>query len=325
MKVLVTGATGFLGTHLVQLLAQQGHEVVPFARSLGGDVLDAASVSRAARGCEGVFHCAGKVSRRRQDAEALYRLHVDGTRTVLDACAAAGVRRAVIASTSGTVAVSEGEHVGIESDPAPIGILARWPYYRSKLFAERAALEQNRDGFEVVSVNPSLLLGPGDANGSSTEDVRLFLEGAVPAVPAGGLSFVDVRDAADAMVRAMNRGRAGERYLVGACNLTVAELFARLSRISGVRAPWVPMPRSRHVAAFGADLVERFAARLGVPTRVDSVSVQMAQCFWYVDSGKAERELGWVARDPGVTLQDTITDLQCRGVVWPANTTLASA
>jgi dihydroflavonol-4-reductase len=231
----------------------------------------------------------------------------------------------VIASTSGTVAVSEGEHVGIESDPAPIGILARWPYYRSKLFAERAALEQNRDGFEVVSVNPSLLLGPGDANGSSTEDVRLFLEGAVPAVPAGGLSFVDVRDAADAMVRAMNRGRAGERYLVGACNLTVAELFARLSRISGVRAPWVPMPRSRHVAAFGADLVERFAARLGVPTRVDSVSVQMAQCFWYVDSGKAERELGWVARDPGVTLQDTITDLQCRGVVWPANTTLASA
>ncbi len=325
MKVLVTGATGFLGTHLVRLLAQQGHEVVPFARSLGGDVLDAASVSRAARGCEGVFHCAGKVSRRRQDAEALYRLHVDGTRTVLDACAAAGVRRAVIASTSGTVAVSEGEHVGIESDPAPIGILARWPYYRSKLFAERAALEQNRDGFEVVSVNPSLLLGPGDANGSSTEDVRLFLEGAVPAVPAGGLSFVDVRDAADAMVRAMNRGRAGERYLVGACNLTVAELFARLSRISGVRAPWVPMPRSRHVAAFGADLVERFAARLGVPTRVDSVSVQMAQCFWYVDSGKAERELGWVARDPGVTLQDTITDLRCRGVVWPANTTLASA
>jgi dihydroflavonol-4-reductase len=319
MKALVTGATGFLGTHLVRALKAQGHEVVPFARSLGGDVLDATGVSRAAAGCEGVFHCAGKVSRRREDAEELYRLHVEGTTTVLDACAAVGVRRAVIASTSGTVAVSDAPHVGVESDPPPIGVIARWPYYRSKLFAERAALERNRAGFEVVSVNPSLLLGPGDVHGSSTEDVRLFLEGAVPAVPAGGLSFVDVRDAADAMCRAMqrDRGRAGERYLVGGCNLTVADLFGRLSRVSGVRAPWVPMPRSRRLASLGASLVERLAARVGVPTRVDAVSVEMAQCFWYVDSSKAERELGWSARDPGITLHDTVSDLRDRGVVWP--------
>jgi dihydroflavonol-4-reductase len=266
-----------------------------------------------------VFHCAGKVSRRREDAEALYRLHVEGTTTVLDACAAAGVRRAVIASTSGTVAVSDAPHLGTESDPPPIGVIARWPYYRSKLFAERAAFERNRAGFEVVSVNPSLLLGPGDLHGSSTEDVRLFLEGAVPAVPAGGLSFVDVRDAADAMCRAMQpeRGRAGERYLVGGCNLTVADLFGRLSRVSGVRAPWVPMPRSRRLASLGASLVEQVAARVGVSTRVDAVSVEMAQCFWYVDSSKAERELGWSARDIGVTLHDTVSDLRDRGVVWP--------
>lgn len=318
-KVLVTGATGLLGTHLVRALELRGHEVVPFARSLGGDVLDAASVARAAQGCEGVFHCAGKVSRRREDAEELYRLHVEGTKTVLDACASAGVRRAVIASTSGTVAVSDVEHVGTERDAAPIGILARWPYYRSKLFAEREALERNRAGFEVVSVNPSLLLGPGDVHGSSTEDVRLLLEGAVPAVPAGGLSFVDVRDAAEAMWRAMERGRPGERYLIGGCNLTVADFFARLARIAGVRAPWLPMPRSRQLASFGARAIERLAARVGVPTRVDSVSVEMAQCFWYVDSTKAERELGWVPRDPGVTLMDTIDDLRARGVVWPVS------
>jgi dihydroflavonol-4-reductase len=317
VKALVTGATGFLGTHLVRALQARGHEVVPFARGLGGDVLDAASVSRAAAGCEGVFHCAGRVSRRREDAEELYRLHVEGTTTVLDACAAVGVRRAVIASTSGTVAVSDAPHVGAESDPAPIGIIATWPYYRSKLFGERAALERNRAGFEVVSVNPSLLLGPGDIHGSSTEDVRLFLEGAVPAVPAGGLSFVDVRDAADGMCKAMERGRAGERYLVGGCNLPVADFFGRLSRISGVRAPWVPMPRSRRVASLGASLVERVAARVGVATRVDAVSVEMAQCFWYLDSSKAERELGWSARDPGITLHDTIVDLRHRGVVWP--------
>jgi len=317
MKALVTGATGFLGTHLVRALKAQGHEVVPFARSLGGDVLDATGVSRAAAGCEGVFHCAGKVSRRREDAEELYRLHVEGTTTVLDACAAVGVRRAVIASTSGTVAVSDAPHVGVESDPPPIGVIARWPYYRSKLFAEREALDRNRAGFEVVSVNPSLLLGPGDVHGSSTEDVRLLLEGAVPAVPAGGLSFVDVRDAADAMARAMEKGRPGERYLIGGCNLAVADFFARLARIGGVRAPWLPMPRSRRIASLGAQALERLAARVGVPARVDSVSVEMAQCFWYVDSSKAERELDWSARDPGVTLLDTIDDLRARGVVWP--------
>jgi dihydroflavonol-4-reductase len=317
VRFLVTGATGFLGTHLARTLELHGHEVVPFARGLGGDVLDAAVVSRAAAGCEGVFHCAGKVSRRREDAEELYRLHVEGTKTVLDACAAVGVSRAVVASTSGTVAVSDVEHVGAEGDAPPIGVISRWPYYRSKLFAERAALERNREGFEVVSINPSLLLGPGDIHGSSTEDVRLLLEGAVPAVPAGGLSFVDVRDAADAMFRAMERGRGGERYLVGGCNLTVADFFGRLSRIGRVRAPWLPMPRSWQVASLGAQLIERVAARLGVPTRVDAVSVEMAQCFWYVDSTKAERELGWSARDPGITLYDTITDLRDRGVVWP--------
>src|SRR3984957_4859483 len=238
---LVTGATGFLGGPLARSLEAEGHEVVRYSRSDGGDVLDAARVRAAAAGCAGAFHCAGKVSRRREEAEELYRVHVEGTRTVLDACEAAGVPRVVIASTSGTIAVSESaDHVATENDPAPIGLIAAWPYYRAKLFAERAALERG-GRLEVVSVNPSLLFGPGDTNGSSTEDVRLFLESAVPAVPAGGLSFVDVRDAASALRLAMERGRPGHRYLVGACNLTVRDFFARLGRVSGVRAPWLPM------------------------------------------------------------------------------------
>jgi dihydroflavonol-4-reductase len=171
-----------------------------------------------------------------------------------------------------------------------------------------------------VCVNPSLLLGPGDVRGSSTEDVRMLLEGLVPAVPAGGLSFVDVRDAAEAMLLAMGRGRPGERYLVGACNLTVREFFARLARVAGVPSPWLPLPRSRALAALGATAVQRLAARtgLGAGLAVDPVSVDMAQCFWYVDSRKAQRELGWRPRDPGVTLRDTVRDLRDRGVVWPA-------
>jgi dihydroflavonol-4-reductase len=317
MRYLVTGATGFLGTHLVGQLEAHGHEVVPFARSTGGDVLDAASVRAAATGCVGAFHCAGKVSRKPADAEGLYRLHVEGTRTVLDACAAAGVRRVVVASTSGTVAVSENaDHIATETDPAPIGLLGRWPYYRSKLFAERAALERSGPALEIVSVNPSLLLGPGDVRESSTRDVRLFLEGAVPAVPAGGISFVDVRDAAEALRLAMERGRPGERYLIGACNMTVREFFGRLGRVSGVRAPWVPMPRSRELARAGAAWVERAAMHVGFRTAVDPVSLEMAQCFWYLDSTKAETELGWAARDANVTLHDTVEDLRARGVVW---------
>ena len=345
MRLLVTGATGFLGAHLVASLEARGHEVVAFSRAAGGDVLDAPRVRAAAAGCEGAFHCAGRVSRSPDDAEALYRVHVEGTKNVVEACSRAGVKRLVLASTSGTVAVSDSpDHVAIEDDETPMGIVSRWPYYRAKLFAERAALASNRAGFDVVSVNPSLLLGPvraaaadsapasssgqvhlaraaapsaAGSGGSSTDDVRLFLEGAIPAVPAGGLSFVDVRDAAEAMRLAMDRGRPGERYLVGACNLTMRDFFGKLSRISGVPAPWLPLPRSREVARIGARLVERLAARVGLPSHIDPVSVEMAQCFWYLDPGKAERELGWSARDPGETLLATVEDLRARGVVWP--------
>jgi dihydroflavonol-4-reductase len=328
MRYLVTGATGFLGTHLVRALEASGHDVVPFSRATGGDVLDAARVLEAARGCAGTFHCAGNVSRDPDDAEELYRVHVEGTKTVLDACEAAGVRRVVVASSSATVAVSEVEdRVATEDDPTPIGIIGRFPYYRAKLFAERAALARSGERLEVVSINPSLLLGPGDAAGSSTEDVRLFLDGGVPAVPRGGLSFVDARDAAEAMRLAMDRGRPGERYLVGACNLTMREFFERLARISGSDAPWLPMPRSREMARLGAALFERAAAKVGAKAGAPPIAVEMAQLFWYVDARKANAELGWTARDPNVTLYETVEDLRGRGVVWPrdAKRTVATA
>jgi dihydroflavonol-4-reductase len=325
VKYLVTGATGFLGQHLASTLALHGHEVVPYSRSRGGDVRDAERVKAVAAGCDGAFHCAGRVSRKAEDAEEMYRVHVEGTKAVLDACAAAGVRRVVVASTSGTIAAGEDpDHVATENDDAPIGLVGRWPYYRAKLFAERAALERNRPGFEVIAVNPSLLLGPGDEGGASTEDVRRLLEGAVPAVPAGGLSFVDVRDAAEAMRLAMLRGRPGHRYLVGSCNLTVREFFGRVARAAGTptRGPWLPLPKGRKVAGAGAAWLERAAASLGVHAGVDTVSVEMGQCFWYLDAAKAERELGWTYRDPNETLFDTVQDLRARGVVWPADDAL---
>src|SRR5262249_22190535 len=158
----------FLGAHVAEALRARGHEVVPFSRGdaqrprrAGGDVLDARALAAAAAGCDGAFHCAGRVSRRPEDAEELYRVHVEGTKNVLAACPQGGVRRVVVASTSGTVAVSESpEPVANEESPTPIALLSRWPYYRAKLFAERAALAWDGGGLEVVCVNPSLLLGP---------------------------------------------------------------------------------------------------------------------------------------------------------------------
>ena len=304
MRVLVTGATGFLGTHLAQTLRERGDEVVPFSRETGGDVLDSDRVRNAVRACEAVFHCAGFVSRKPEDAEALYRVHVEGTRNVVGACNDEG-RRIVVASTSGTVAISEDpDHIATESDETPLGIISRFPYYRAKLFAERSALEMG-----AVCINPSLLLGPGDVRGSSTDDVRMVIERRVPVFPPGGASFVDVRDAADAMVLAMNRGKPGERYLIAGCNITLREMFARIARMAGIAAPVFGMPRALAAAL----------AKAGPRVGIDAASLEMATLYWYASSAKAERELGWMPRDANETLADTVRDLKVRGVVWPAS------
>jgi len=327
-RCFVTGATGFLGGHLVGQLVSAGHEVAALCREdepeledrgvtvVRGDVLDGASVERGAAGADIAFHCAGKVSRRPEDAEELYRVHVEGTRTVLSACKRAGVKRVIVASTSGTVAVSaDSSHVASEADAAPVALLSRWPYYRSKLYAEELALAANADGFEVIAINPTLLLGPGDERRSSTEDIRLFLDRRIPAIPSGGLSFVDVRDAARGMILAMNAGTPGQRYLLGACNITVREFFLRLERISGVKAPWLPVPRMPTFARPAATLLSDLAAtsqKKWLGDDLDPVSFEMAQFFWYLDSSLAERELGWKPRDAMTTLRDTIDDV--RGV-----------
>jgi dihydroflavonol-4-reductase len=331
MKWFLTGATGFLGRHLVTALRERGDDVVALCRrsdavleGLGvevrlGDVLDGASVRAAAAGCEGAFHCAGKVSRDAADAAAMFEVHVEGTKVTLDALAAAGIRRVVYASTSGTVAIArDPDDIRDEESDTPIELIARWPYYRSKLYAEKAALERNREGFEVISVNPSLLLGPGDVHGSSTEDVEKFLDRKIPFTPGGGIAFVDARDAARAMLLAMEKGRPGQRYLVNAANMSLASFFGRLERMTSVKAPPMRLPRtSATLAGVSADLLGRAAKLVGAAAPVDRVSAEMAQYFWYCSAAKAERELGFLARDPNETLSDTVEDLRARGVVWP--------
>jgi len=144
-----------------------------------------------------------------------------------------------------------------------------------------------------------------------------FLNGEIAAVPKGGLSFVDVRDAARAMVLGMERGRAGEQYLLSGANLTVAAFFGRLERITGVPAPRVPLPSSRFLAVEATRLFGRVVKAIGGEAPVDAESVELAVHYWYASSVKAEKELGFAPRSPVDTLRDTVDDLVARGVAHP--------
>ncbi len=319
--VLVTGGTGFLGRWVVEELLAAGHRVRVLARGRSpgleergaevvvGDVardLDGTMpLARAFDGVSALFHLAGIVSRDPDDGQRMMRVHIDGTRRALEAAKAAGVRRVVLASTSGTIAVSKEPVVLDERAPYPVEIVGGWPYYLSKIYQEKLALDLGATlGLDLVIVNPSLLLGPGDERNSSTGDVRRFLRREIPTVPEGGVNFVDARDAARATVAALEHGRAGERYLLGGPNWTVAEYFGRLERASKVRAPRLKLPNALQRRVAG--LLEQAYKALDKEPPVERISVEMAQVYWWCDSGKAERELGFAARDPGETLDATV-------------------
>jgi dihydroflavonol-4-reductase len=321
MNLLVTGGTGFLGSTLVPLLASAGHRLrllqrsaAPEAEALGAEVVrasleDGGAVRAALDGVDAVYHLAGQVTFDPEDPARLYELHVQGTRRLLDGCVAAGVKRVVLASSSGTFAVSKEERTATEADPYPFDVVAGWPYYLSKIYQEKAALRIHRDtGLPVVSLNPSLLLGPGDTRLSSTDVVFKFLERRIPAMPSGGISFVDVRDAAAAFAAALERGRPGERYLLGGANMRFSEFFGRLERLTGVPAPRVSLPSAVNVA--GVKLLEKLSAWRGAESPIDPHSVEMGEHFWYCDSRKAAAELGFTARDAQDTLFDTVRWLE---------------
>ena len=324
-KVLVTGATGFLGTHLVGELCRRGGAdgIRAMAKSPGGalaalgvetvagSVTSPEDVARALEGVDRVYHLAGFVSRKREDAHRMYEVHVDGTRVLCAAARAAKVERIVVASTSGTVAVStRADEMPDEEAPAPVDLIGQWPYYASKLYQEETARRACASGPELVIVNPSLLLGPGDERLSSTKDILSFLARDIALTPPGGLNFVDVRDVAAALPAAMERGRAGERYLLGGYNWTFSELFGRLERLTKVSAPRLKPPGEWTVLAARAQAA--VYKKLGRTVPVEPSSVEMARHFWYFESHKARAELGFTVREATETLFDTVKYLRER-------------
>ncbi|MBD0372407.1 MAG: NAD-dependent epimerase/dehydratase family protein [Pyrinomonadaceae bacterium] len=317
---LVTGGTGFLGAHLVRQLVADGVKPLrvmatsapAWLEELGveaveGSITNRDDVARAVEGVAEVYHLAGRVSREDENAHEMYKLHVDGTRLLCEAARERGVRSIVMASTSGTIAVtSDGEGLPNEEWPTPLDIVSRWPYYASKVYQERVALEhfQGRD-LRLVILNPSLLLGPGDERLSSTKVVLDFLARKINAVPKGGLSFVDARDVAEAFRAAMADGRNGERYLLGAANWTFEKFFARLERLTKTPAPRISLPT--RLAVTGSQAISALYRHWKLSPPVEAPSVEMAEYFWYLDSSKATEELGFTPRDPQETLLDTVT------------------
>jgi dihydroflavonol-4-reductase len=317
---LVTGGTGFLGSHLVRLLAEEGAAAVrvlstsapAWLEGLGveavkGSITSPEDVRRACEGVAEVYHLAGRVSREPEDAHLMYDLHVTGTRVLCEASAEAGVKSIVMASTSGTVAVTaDGGVLPDEEWPTPLEIVSRWPYYASKVYQERVALESfTGKGRRLVIMNPSLLLGPGDERLSSTKVVLDFLARKIPTVPKGGLSFVDARDAAAAFRAAMERGTHGERYLLGSANWTFDKFFGRLGRITKVPAPFLSLPSK--LSLTGARAINSLYKHWKLAPPVEPTEIEMAEYFWYLDASKAQAELGFNPRDPQETLLDTVT------------------
>ena len=318
-RILITGGTGFLGTHIVRQFLDAGEtnlkvmasRVPEWMKDAGvkaveGSVTNADDVAKACKNVSAIFHLAGKVSRDNEDAMSMNNIHLQGTRLLCEAATEAGVQTMILASSSGTIAVSEDEQIVDETFPQPIEILTRWAYYASKYYQERATLENFKaDGQKLVIMNPSLLLGPDDERLSSTKVVLDFLGRKVPYCPSGGLNFVDARDAAAAFISAMEKGQHQEKYLLGTENITFEQFFGRLQRLSGVSAPMMKVPKK--LAMAGSSMISSLYKNWGRPSPVAPSEVEQAEHFWYFDSSKAIEKLGFAPRDPQETLNDTIS------------------
>jgi len=299
--VLVTGATGFLGWHVARLLRERGYPVRALVRSgsrlteldaepVTGDLRDPASLERAVAGCGLVFHVAADYRLWAKDPREMYQSNVEGTRALLQAARRAGVERVVYTSTVGCIGIPR-DGLGDENTPVSLDDMSG-DYKRSKFLAEQVALEFAREGFPVVIVNPTAPVGDHDFKPTPTGQTVLdFLNGKMPAFIDTGLNIVDARDTAEGHLLACERGRPGERYILGSENLTLAQILQLLAKITGRKAPTLRLP---YAVAYCAGVCSTaWAEMTGVPPRVPIDAVRMARKKMWVRQEKAVQELGF--------------------------------
>lgn len=301
----VTGANGFLGSHVVRALLERGDRVRALAREnadtsalrevdceiVRGDVRDSASLRKGIDGCDEVYHVAADYRLWVLDHAPMYAINVEGTRNVIAVARELGVARIVHTSTVGALGIPHGAS-GHEDTPVTVDAMVG-PYKRSKFLAERVAEDAARAGAPVVIVNPSTPIGPLDFKPTPTGRMIVdFLNRRMPAYLDTGLNLVGVEDCARGHLLAAERGRIGEKYILGCENLSLAELFGRLAKLSGLPAPKVRIP---YAVAYGFALgAEAFARTVsGKPPRASLTEVKMARKKMFFDSSKARAELGF--------------------------------
>ncbi|MBV9572993.1 MAG: NAD-dependent epimerase/dehydratase family protein [Acidobacteriales bacterium] len=306
MKAFITGATGFVGSHVGRALSREGAQLRLLVRAASGrknieglnaelvtgDLCDTASLKKAMAGCDTVFHVAADYRLWVRDPAQMYRANVEGTRAILESARANGVRRVVYTSSVATTGFTSNGQRADENSPVSLENMIGH-YKRSKFMAEKIAVEAGQSGMDVVIVNPTTPVGEQDIKPTPTGRIIVdFLKKKFPAYVDTGLNLVDVAECARGHVAALERGRSGERYILGGENLTLKQILDKLAAITGLPSPKVELPYSVAFAAAVADTW--FTGKLlRKEPRVTIDAVRMGRKKMFVTSAKAEKELGW--------------------------------
>ncbi len=316
MKALVTGGTGFVGSHIVRALGEAGHTARVLHRSSSkldaltgldyesalGDILDETALEAACQDCNWVFHVAAVADYWRADHSKMFEANVEGTRRVLKAARDAGVKRVVFTSSAAAVGLRTDGQPSNERVPFNLSP-DHFPYGYSKVLAERVVQEAVSEGQDVVVVNPVVVMGPGDLNmisGSYILQIKRLAR-LVP-VPPGGIAVIDVRDVARMHLAAAEFGRSGERYLLNTANYSQREWMGMIADVVGVPRPFITAPT--FVLPIAANIIE-FLRRVGIPTPIDGDQTRLGAYNIQFDGSKAWAELGEPQIDMLTSLQDT--------------------
>jgi dihydroflavonol-4-reductase len=338
MLAFVTGATGFLGSHVARVLADQGAELRLLVRRTSdvrniadlagdrvyGDLRDSDSIEKALSGCEVVFHVAADYRLWVRDPDEMYRSNVEGTRSLLEAARRQKIRRVVYTSSVATMGLGAGNssknghavtgHAADETSPVALADMIGH-YKRSKFMAEQVAIDAAKSGVDVVIVNPTTPIGERDIKPTPTGRIVVdFLKRRFPAYVETGLNLVDATECARGHVQALEKGRAGERYILGGENLTLKQILDRLAAITNLPSPTVKLP---YIFALAAGVVDEMVTgrMLGREPRATIDAVRMGRKMMFVSSAKAERELGWKSVPVDAALRRSVEWFRANGYV----------